>query len=127
LLISSIYRFLGGDNTDTFFANKDRQRIVCEILETTVYGKREKAEIGIERLLENNVYLGAFPLHEVSVGISQYVGHVVVGQELIDYISVYCPKIIRFCHEQIFVHCQRYELKYVTCSHFSHTRSEFEY
>ena len=47
--------------------NKDRQRIVYEILALTVYGKRKRAEIGIERLLEEGVFSAAYPLHDVSV------------------------------------------------------------
>ena len=61
-----VIRFLGSEDPDTFFAVKDRQRIVYEILATSAYGKRKRAEIGIERLLEEEVYLGAFPLHDVS-------------------------------------------------------------
>ncbi|KAH1175750.1 hypothetical protein KIL84_022275 [Mauremys mutica] len=37
---------------------------VYEILARTVYGKRKRAEIGINRLLNERVYGAAFPLHE---------------------------------------------------------------
>ena len=37
-----------------------------EILGLTVYGKRKRAEIGIERLLEDEVFAAAYPLHDVS-------------------------------------------------------------
>ena len=63
------FRFLGSDNHETFFLNKDRQRIVYEILATTTYGKRKRAEIGIDRLLEEEVYSAAYPLHDVSTVI----------------------------------------------------------
>ena len=61
-----LLRFLGSDNHDTYFLNKDRQRLMYEILATTAYGKRKRAEIGIERLVEEGVYTAAFPLHDVS-------------------------------------------------------------
>lgn len=60
-------RFLGSDDRDSFFLNKDRQRIVYELLATTTYGKKKRAEIGIERLLEEEVLSAAFPLHDVSL------------------------------------------------------------
>ena len=63
-------RFLGVDSPDTFFLDKDRQRIVYEILATSVYGKRKRAEVGIDRLLEEEVYLAAYPLHDVSSKIT---------------------------------------------------------
>ena len=63
---SFLCRFLGADDHNRFFLNKDRQRIVYEILGLTVYGKRKRAEIGIERLLEDEVFAAAYPLHDVS-------------------------------------------------------------
>ena len=59
-------RFLGSDNHDTYFTTTQRGRIVWEILTTTAYGKRKRSEIGVERLLEEQVYEAAFPLHDVS-------------------------------------------------------------
>ena len=44
---------------------RDRQRVAYEILAKTVYGKKKRAEIGIDRLVEEEVYAGAFPLHDV--------------------------------------------------------------
>ena len=61
-----IHRFLGHENQDTFFVDKDRSRIVYEVLATSAYGKRKRAEIGIDRLLEEEAYQAAFPLHIVS-------------------------------------------------------------
>ena len=61
----SFYRFLGSDNHDTYFSNTQRHRAVYEILSTAVYGKRKRAEIGIERLIEDGVYQAAFPMHDV--------------------------------------------------------------
>ena len=59
-------RFLGSDDQDTYFTNTQRSRIVWEILTTAAYGKRKRAEIGVERLVEESVYVAAFPLHDVS-------------------------------------------------------------
>lgn len=38
---------------------------VYEILARTVYGKRKRAEVGVDRLVNEGVYTAAFPLHEV--------------------------------------------------------------
>jgi anoctamin-7 len=62
---SKLSRFLGADDRDNFFQVRDRQAIVYEILATTTYGKKRRAEVGIERLLEDDVYTAAYPLHDV--------------------------------------------------------------
>ena len=61
-----MFRFLGSEDKENFFPPIQRHRIVHQILSTAVYGKRKKAEIGIERLIEENAYSAAFPLHDVS-------------------------------------------------------------
>jgi Dimerisation domain of Ca+-activated chloride-channel, anoctamin len=61
-----LFRFLGSDNPETFFPTRDRQRVAYEILAKTVYGKKKRAEVGIDRLVEEEVYSAAFPLHDVS-------------------------------------------------------------
>nr|KAG5698674.1 hypothetical protein BaRGS_022562 [Batillaria attramentaria] len=61
---SKLERFLGSDDQENFFPPVQRHRIVNQILSTAVYGKRKKAEIGIERLLEEGAYTAAFPLHD---------------------------------------------------------------
>lgn len=38
---------------------------VHEILARTVYGKRKRAEVGVDRLISEGAYAAAFPLHEV--------------------------------------------------------------
>ena len=58
-------RFLNHDDPTTLFSLRDRQQVAYEILATTVYGKRKDGEIGIDRLLDENVYSAAFPLHDV--------------------------------------------------------------
>lgn len=61
---SKIDKFLNSDNHDTYFTNTQRTRVVHEILQTSLYGKRRHAEIGVDRLVETGVYAAAFPLHE---------------------------------------------------------------
>ncbi|KAK3592593.1 hypothetical protein CHS0354_001760 [Potamilus streckersoni] len=61
---SKLYRFLGSENHDTYFMPTQRSRICWEVLATVAYGKRKRAEIGIERLLEEDVYTAAFPIHD---------------------------------------------------------------
>ncbi|KAF6210699.1 hypothetical protein GE061_013806 [Apolygus lucorum] len=60
---SKIDRFLGCENKDTFFTDTQRSRILWEILSTAIFGKKKKGEIGIGRLVDENVFLSAFPLH----------------------------------------------------------------
>lgn len=87
-----MHRFLGCDDHDSYFTNTQRHRIVSskgfscllahsisrgradillspfqvyEILARTVYGKRKRAEVGVDRLVNEGVYSAAFPLHEV--------------------------------------------------------------
>ncbi|KAK3743463.1 hypothetical protein RRG08_011307 [Elysia crispata] len=60
---SKLERFLGSDNKDTFFEDTHRHRILWEILTTTLYGKKKRAEMGVERLLDEGAFTAAFPLH----------------------------------------------------------------
>lgn len=53
---------------------------VYEILARTVYGKRKRAEVGVDRLVNEGVYTAAFPLHEV---------------RLLFICSLICPKTCR--------------------------------
>ncbi|XP_060064106.1 anoctamin-7-like [Ylistrum balloti] len=61
---SKLDRFLGSDNQETYFSNTQRTRVVNEVLGRTSYGKRKRAEIGIDRLLEEDVFKAAYPLHD---------------------------------------------------------------
>ncbi|XP_014818448.1 PREDICTED: anoctamin-7 isoform X2 [Calidris pugnax] len=56
--------FLGSDEQDTFFSTTQRHQILYEILATTQYGHSREREVGIVRLLSENVFTAAFPLHE---------------------------------------------------------------
>ncbi|XP_043926264.1 anoctamin-7 [Protopterus annectens] len=59
-------RFLGSDKFNGFFSNTQRHQIMYEILARIPYGRLEKAEVGIDRLLSENVFAAAFPLHDGS-------------------------------------------------------------
>lgn len=61
---SKLERFLGSENHDTYFTAVQRHQVVYEILQTAVYGKKKRAQIGIDRLVEERIYTAAFPLHE---------------------------------------------------------------
>ncbi|XP_076812548.1 anoctamin-7-like isoform X1 [Clavelina lepadiformis] len=61
---SKLQNFLGSSDHETYFSNTERARIAWEILQNTVYGKKKRAELGIERLLSENVFSAAFPLHD---------------------------------------------------------------
>lgn len=60
-------RFLGSHNKDNFFKPTQRHQILYEILSRTTYGSMKKGQVGIDRLINDNVFSAAFPLHEGSV------------------------------------------------------------
>lgn len=90
-----LFRFLGSEDQDTYFTNIQRHQIVSkslsdhvllfrtvvfptsyvcshcapiqvyEILARTVYGKRKRTEVGVDRLVNEGAYTAAYPLHEV--------------------------------------------------------------
>ncbi|KAJ8410646.1 hypothetical protein AAFF_G00186030, partial [Aldrovandia affinis] len=61
---NKLERFLGSDNKDTFFKTTQRHQIVYEILARTPYGVVKKGEVGIARLVSENIFSAAYPLHE---------------------------------------------------------------
>ncbi|XP_048241340.1 anoctamin-7-like isoform X3 [Haliotis rufescens] len=61
---SKLDKFLGHENHDTFFSSTQRSQMVWEILSTATYGKKKKAEIGVERMIEEDTFVAAFPLHD---------------------------------------------------------------
>ncbi|XP_078281128.1 anoctamin-7 [Rhinoraja longicauda] len=69
---SKLDKFLRSDDHETYFTNTQRHRIVYEILATTAYGKRKRAEIGIDRLLNERAFTSAFPLHEGPFELPEY-------------------------------------------------------
>ncbi|XP_015788170.1 anoctamin-7 isoform X2 [Tetranychus urticae] len=71
--ISKIDRFLNHDEPDTIFTTNQRIRLVHEILQSTVYGHRKRAQIGIARMLNEEIFTGAFPLHEGPYKSKEYI------------------------------------------------------
>ncbi|KAM6924593.1 anoctamin-7 [Xenentodon cancila] len=69
---SKMNRFLGYENHETYFSNTQRHRVVYEILARTVYGKRKRAEVGVDRLVNEGAYTAAFPLHEGPFQLPNY-------------------------------------------------------
>uniref|UniRef100_A0A672LQ57 Anoctamin n=1 Tax=Sinocyclocheilus grahami TaxID=75366 RepID=A0A672LQ57_SINGR len=61
---NKLERFLGHENKDTFFKTTQRHQILYEILARTPYGSLNRGEVGIGRLVSENVLTAAFPLHE---------------------------------------------------------------
>uniref|UniRef100_A0A8C7DQI4 Anoctamin n=1 Tax=Oncorhynchus kisutch TaxID=8019 RepID=A0A8C7DQI4_ONCKI len=68
---NKLERFLGSENKETFFKTTQRHQVLYEILARTPYGALKRGEVGIERLLSENAFSAAYPLHEVSVVDSQ--------------------------------------------------------
>ncbi|KAK1162701.1 hypothetical protein AOXY_G17613 [Acipenser oxyrinchus oxyrinchus] len=62
--LSKLQRFIGSDNPDTFFKNTQRHQILYEILARTPYGALKRGEVGIDRLVNENVFKAAYPLHD---------------------------------------------------------------
>ncbi|NXC37579.1 ANO7 protein, partial [Penelope pileata] len=56
--------FLGSDKKDTFFSTTQRHQILYKILATTQYGRSKEREVGVDQLLNEDVFAAAFPLHE---------------------------------------------------------------
>nr|CAD2192904.1 unnamed protein product [Meloidogyne enterolobii] len=62
-----LHCFVNWENPDNFFSRADRARMVYDLLIRTRYdrGNRvDKMRFGIERLIRNNTYSAAYPLHE---------------------------------------------------------------
>uniref|UniRef100_A0A8C7UDD5 Anoctamin n=1 Tax=Oncorhynchus mykiss TaxID=8022 RepID=A0A8C7UDD5_ONCMY len=68
---NKLERFLGSENKETFFKTTQRHQVLYEILARTPYGALKRGEVGIERLLSENAFSAAYPLHEVSAVDSQ--------------------------------------------------------
>lgn len=61
---NKLQRFLGHDNRETFFKTTQRHQVLYEILARTPYGSVKRGEVGIDRLLAEQVFTAAYPLHE---------------------------------------------------------------
>ncbi|KAM9733780.1 LOW QUALITY PROTEIN: anoctamin-7 [Menidia menidia] len=61
---SKLERFLGSENKETFFKTTQRHQVLYEILARTPYGSVKKGEVGIDRLVSEQVFSAAYPLHE---------------------------------------------------------------
>ncbi|XP_073346616.1 anoctamin-7 isoform X1 [Pagrus major] len=61
---NKLQRFLGSDDRDTFFKTTQRHQVLYEILARTQYGLAKRGEVGIDRLLTEQVFTAAYPLHE---------------------------------------------------------------
>ena len=52
------------DRFPVHFTNTQRSFAVYEILQTTPFGRTDKGEVGIDRLIRDGVFQAAYPLHE---------------------------------------------------------------
>jgi hypothetical protein len=60
--------FVGWQDPDKFFSQADRARMVHDLLIRARYDRgnnMDKLRFGIDRLVRNNTYSAAYPLHEV--------------------------------------------------------------
>ncbi|XP_030236706.1 anoctamin-7 isoform X5 [Gadus morhua] len=63
---SKLDRFLDSGNKETFFKKTQRHQLLYEILARTPYGDVTRGEVGVDRLLSEEVFSAAYPLHEGS-------------------------------------------------------------
>ncbi|XP_040039244.2 anoctamin-7 [Gasterosteus aculeatus] len=61
---NKLQRFLGSNNKNTFFKTSQRHQVLYEILARTAYGSVKRGEVGIDRLITEQVFTAAYPLHE---------------------------------------------------------------
>ncbi|CAL8354118.1 unnamed protein product [Lota lota] len=66
-------RFLDSDNKETFFKMTQRHQLLYEILARTPYGDVTRGEVGVDRLLSEEVFSAAYPLHEGSYEVPGWV------------------------------------------------------
>uniref|UniRef100_A0A3P8U9D4 Anoctamin n=1 Tax=Amphiprion percula TaxID=161767 RepID=A0A3P8U9D4_AMPPE len=55
---------LQSDHQETFFKTTQRHQVLYEILARTPYGSVKKGEVGIDRLVSEQVFTAAYPLHQ---------------------------------------------------------------
>ncbi|VDP32121.1 unnamed protein product [Schistosoma mattheei] len=61
---SKLEKFIGHDNQESYFTPTQRHQVAYDILATQAYGSREKAQVGIDRLIQEEVYNAAYAIHE---------------------------------------------------------------
>ncbi|CAH8457624.1 unnamed protein product [Schistosoma rodhaini] len=61
---SKLEKFIGHDNKESYFTPTQRHQVAYDILATQAYGSREKAQVGIDRLIQEEVYNAAYAIHE---------------------------------------------------------------
>lgn len=64
-MLQYCFRFIGHDNQESYFTPTQRHQVAYDILATQAYGSREKAQVGIDRLIQEEVYNAAYAIHEV--------------------------------------------------------------
>uniref|UniRef100_A0A3B3UR58 Anoctamin n=1 Tax=Poecilia latipinna TaxID=48699 RepID=A0A3B3UR58_9TELE len=62
---NKLERFLGSSDKETFFKTTQRHQVLYEILARTPYGCVNRGEVGIDRLISEEVFTAAYPLHEM--------------------------------------------------------------
>ncbi|CAJ1066342.1 anoctamin-7 [Xyrichtys novacula] len=61
---NKLERFLGSEDKENFFRTTQRHQVLYEILARTPYGSVKQGEVGIDRLLNEQIFTAAYPLHE---------------------------------------------------------------
>lgn len=62
--VSKQDRFMSDNHFPVHFTNTQRSFAVHEILQTTPFGRIDKGEIGIDRLVRERIFQAAYPLHD---------------------------------------------------------------
>ncbi len=66
-MLSSSGSYIGHEDRDSFFSIVQRHQVAYKVLATTPYGDPDLGQVGVKRLIEENVLDAAFPLHEVCI------------------------------------------------------------
>lgn len=64
--VNKLHRFIGSHDRDSFFKPTQRHQVLYEILSRTSYGSVRTGQVGIDRLINDQVFTAAFPLHQGS-------------------------------------------------------------
>lgn len=66
-----MFSYVFKEDPQKLFSRPQRSYIADEMLQSVVYGDEGKAQVGLTRLLQENVFQAAFPLHDVCLFLDQ--------------------------------------------------------
>lgn len=61
---NKIIKFIPSTQYPAYINNTKRHNAINEILQTTEFGKIEKGQVGLNRMLKEDIFYSAYPLHD---------------------------------------------------------------